>query len=236
MRWFKLTVDTFESTTNPPNGSFVVMARKEGPQIHVRMFDGLFAFAGPTSTSHRTHRSTRPLSFLSYPFPNHTNHEQTTNKGPLRRGGVRAGARVRGAHLAQVGACVLYGMCLVCVSVVAASTPFCRSRTTSLTTSNLHPPHIRQLHHRARGPLPPDAHQHRPTQPHRRERGWVWGRRGKGREGGITTGEREWGRGHGGGGGGVDGPAADAGAAACLLVVVWGRWQRVRGWGPGVGG
>ncbi len=31
MRWFKLTVETFESTTNPPNGSFVVMTRKEGP-------------------------------------------------------------------------------------------------------------------------------------------------------------------------------------------------------------
>lgn len=31
MRWFKLTVETFESTTNPPNGSLVVMTRKEGP-------------------------------------------------------------------------------------------------------------------------------------------------------------------------------------------------------------
>jgi len=31
MRWFKLTVETFERTTNPPNGSFVVMTRKEGP-------------------------------------------------------------------------------------------------------------------------------------------------------------------------------------------------------------
>lgn len=49
MRWFKLTVDTFESTTNPPNGSFVVMARKEGPQIHVRMFDGPVAFSGPST-------------------------------------------------------------------------------------------------------------------------------------------------------------------------------------------
>jgi hypothetical protein len=33
MRWFKFEVATFEATTNPPNGAFVLMTRKERLQV-----------------------------------------------------------------------------------------------------------------------------------------------------------------------------------------------------------
>lgn len=165
MRWFKLTVDTFESTTNPPNGSFVVMARKEGPQIHVR-FPCVWGVIGwlirrkacLPSVHLALGTRARPLSGADPPL-----HPLSPATIPpkLNRAAPAAGCtnwRPSPPRSSRSGM-------LVCVLCVVVSYIHTRASRKGLTTKP-DPPPTRptlaiQLHRRAPGPLPQHAHQRR---------------------------------------------------------------------------